>query len=224
MTAPGSGRPERVYLEHGRHHVLACAVDWPGWCGYGTSQESALAALTARAPRYALLAQTADIPFPADAERGFQVIERLTGSATADLGAPGLVPACDGRPADAVTARRNATLLTAAWAAFYQVSGGRSTSRLVDHVISADVASARKLGLRRRQPSMRDAAALVALREDITAVIGRPSDGRLVAPRGWPARYAARQIAWHVIDHIWQIEDRGPGDGIHGLRYGAAVS
>ena len=24
----------------------------------------------------------------------------------------------------------------------------------------------------------------------------------------WPARYAARRIAWHVLDHAWEIEDR----------------
>lgn len=224
MTAWESSRPVRVYLERGRQHVLACAADWPGWCGYGASQESALAALASRAPRYALLAEMADIPFPADAQRTFQVIEWLSGSPTAGFGAPGLVPACDGEPVDAVTAQRHATLLTAAWAAFYQASGGRTTSRLVDHVIGADVASARKLGLRRRRPSMRDAAGLVALREDITAVIGRPSDGRPVAPRGWPARYAARHIAWHVIDHMWEVEDRGPAGSIHGRRYSAAVS
>lgn len=25
---------------------------------------------------------------------------------------------------------------------------------------------------------------------------------------GWPARYAARRIAWHALDHAWEIEDR----------------
>ncbi|WP_433360649.1 hypothetical protein [Streptosporangium sp. CA-115845] len=24
----------------------------------------------------------------------------------------------------------------------------------------------------------------------------------------WPVRYAARRIAWHVIDHLWEMEDR----------------
>ena len=223
MTGWADSGPVAVYLEHGRQYVLACAVDWPGWCRYGRSQESALEALASCARRYALLAEMADIPF-GQARPAFAVIERLAGSATADFGAPGLIPACDLQAVDAATARRHAILLTAAWAAFYQVSGGRPTSRLVDHVISADVASARKLGIRRRQPSMRDAAGIVALREEISAVIGHPSDGRPVVPRGWPARYAARQIAWHVIDHSWEIEDRGPAGGIHGLRRSAAVS
>ena len=25
---------------------------------------------------------------------------------------------------------------------------------------------------------------------------------------GWPARYAAHRIAWHALDHLWEIEDR----------------
>jgi hypothetical protein len=24
----------------------------------------------------------------------------------------------------------------------------------------------------------------------------------------WPARYALRRIAWHVLDHAWEIEDK----------------
>jgi hypothetical protein len=221
----GDWGPVTVYLEQGRRYVLACAVDWPGWCSYGTSEQKALEALISCAPRYALIARTADIPFPeipfpeiphrdirnpgCDISM-FQVAERLAGSASADHGAPGLVPACDALPVDAPTAQRSATLLTAAWAVFYQVSGGQSTSRLVDHVIDADVASARKLGIRRRRPSSRDTAGIVSLREGITAVVGKPSDGSPAITRGWTTRYAARQIAWHVIDHIWQIEDSGP--------------
>jgi hypothetical protein len=31
-------------------------------------------------------------------------------------------------------------------------------------------------------------------------------------PKGWPPRYAARRIAWHALDHAWEIEDRSePG-------------
>src|SRR5438067_302187 len=28
--------------------------------------------------------------------------------------------------------------------------------------------------------------------------------------RGWPVRYAARRMAWHVLDHAWEMEDRVP--------------
>ena len=40
-------------------------------------------------------------------------------------------------------------------------------------------------------------------------MLGTPSDGeRLVEPKGWPQRYAAQRIAWHVLDHAWEMQDR----------------
>ena len=35
-----------------------------------------------------------------------------------------------------------------------------------------------------------------------------PSDGSPLAGRSWTARYAARRIAWHALDHAWEMEDR----------------
>jgi hypothetical protein len=36
----------------------------------------------------------------------------------------------------------------------------------------------------------------------------------------WPPRHAARRIAWHVLDHAWEMEDRSVtsagGAGIDG--------
>jgi hypothetical protein len=26
--------------------------------------------------------------------------------------------------------------------------------------------------------------------------------------RGWTPRYAVRRFAWHVLDHVWEIEDK----------------
>jgi hypothetical protein len=40
------------------------------------------------------------------------------------------------------------------------------------------------------------------------AVIRRPSDGAPIAGRKWTTRYAAHRIAWHALDHAWEIEDR----------------
>ena len=42
-----------VYLEVGKKRTFAGAVDWPGWCRSGRSDEDAIAALLASAPRYA---------------------------------------------------------------------------------------------------------------------------------------------------------------------------
>src|SRR5438309_1771782 len=38
--------------------------------------------------------------------------------------------------------------------------------------------------------------------------IQRPSNGAALVEKGWPQRYAARRIAWHALDHAWEMQDR----------------
>jgi hypothetical protein len=220
-TDRSRGGPTSVYLEVGSRRVFACALDWPGWARSGRTEELALEALADYAPRYAAVAEQAAIVFPADAGDELQVVERLPGSATTDFGAPDAIASGDADPVGASQAERSASLLRASWAVFDLVAagapaelrkgprgGGRDRDKMVDHVVGAEAAYARKLGVRQRQPSIDDKAAIGALREAIVAVLGAPSDGTPPVPKGWPARYAARRIAWHVLDHAWEIQDR----------------
>jgi hypothetical protein len=91
--------------------------------------------------------------------------------------------------------------------------GGRDRDKIIDHVLGADAAYARKLGVRHREPAAGDTAAVAALRAEVLAVLSSPSDGTPPVPKGWPARYAARRIAWHALDHAWEIEDRSEPGG-----------
>jgi len=75
-------------------------------------------------------------------------------------------------------------------------------------VIGGETAYARKLGVRLKQPAIDDIAAIEELREAIAAVVGAPSDGSPVLPDGWTTRCAARRIAWHVLEHAWEMQDR----------------
>jgi hypothetical protein len=54
-------------------------------------------------------------------------------------------------------------------------------------------------------------AAITALRAAITEVLGRASDTAAPLPGRWPVRYAARRIAWHALDHAWEIADKSDG-------------
>jgi hypothetical protein len=81
---------------------------------------------------------------------------------------------------------------------------------MIDHVLGAEAAYARKLGVKHKQPTLEDTAAIAALRADLLAVLSAPSDGRPVVDNGWTVRYAARRIAWHVLDHLWETQDRVP--------------
>ena len=33
---------------------------------------------------------------------------------------------------------------------------------------------------------------------------------------GWTTAYAARRIAWHVLDHAWEMQDRRYAGGVAG--------
>ena len=38
-----------------------------------------------------------------------------------------------------------------------------------------------------------------------TPDLPEPSNARA---KPWPWRYAARRVAWHALDHAWEIEDK----------------
>jgi hypothetical protein len=219
-----SNRTERttVYLELGKKRVFACALEWPGWCRSGKSETQALETLAAYAERYAEVAQQAGIPFWTNLANDFQVVERLTGTpGYPDFGAPGSIATSDRLPLTADEAERQAALVRASWVILDRIAatapaelrkgprgGGRDRDKVVEHVLGAEAAYARQLGLKHRQPARDDAPAIAALRHEIVAVLSAASDGTPLRPKGWPSRYAARRIAWHVLDHAWEIEDR----------------
>jgi hypothetical protein len=210
---------ERVYLEVGRKKVFACSLRWPGWARSGRSEELALSALSEYADRYAEVCEVAGVRFAPGTE--FTIVERVAGDATTDFGAPGAVPEADRAPVGAAEARRSATLVRAAWDVFDRVAaasppwlrkgprgGGRDRDKMIDHVLGAEASYARKLGVKHKPPPLGDRDAVEALRTDLLAVLGVPSDGTAPVPKGWPTRYAARRIAWHILDHAWEMEDR----------------
>ncbi len=62
--------------------------------------------------------------------------------------------------------------------------------------------------MRLKRPAIDDIAAIEELREAIAAAVGAPSDGSPALQGGWTTRYAARRIAWHVLEHAWEMQDR----------------
>ena len=195
----------RVYLEIGRTWVFAGAIDWPGWCRRGKGEQGALDALLDYAGRYAAVAG------PEFAPGDIHVIDRLPGNSTTDFGAPDARGPWDDEPLEAAEAGRLAGLLEACWRTFDAVvagapaqlrkgprGGGRDRDAIFDHVREAERSYGRKIGVRLppRTPWPEQRAAFAqALREG--------------APGGsWPARYAVRRFAWHVLDHAWEIEDK----------------
>jgi hypothetical protein len=221
MTREGERMPARyeVTVERGAKRVFAGANAWPGWCRGGRTEEAALEALLTYGPRYARAVGRRRLGYvaPTDVDR-FRVVERLTGNATTDFGAPGVAPRSDGRPVDEEEARRLAAIMKACWSALDGAAaaadghglrtgprgGGRQLAAIVEHVANAEVAYLSKLGAR---PPAGDA------RATIVAVFASRARGELPerTPRSgvlWTPRYFMRRAAWHVLDHAWEIEDR----------------
>jgi len=212
--------PVPVVLEVGKRRTFATAVDWPGWCRPGKGDEAAVEALAEYADRYRAVALRAGARIPQWSGE-LDVVERVDGNATTDFGAPGVVSSHDRQGLTRGEAGRFARLVEAAWATLDDVAarapahlrkgprgGGRDRDAVVEHVVAADAAYARKLGLPLRAPAPSERAAVAEFRAAVVDRLSRPSDGSPPVLRGWPPRYAAHRFAWHALDHAWEIEDR----------------
>lgn len=194
--------------------MFASALAWPGWCRSGRTEEDALEVLAHYAKRYAAVPARAGVRFGVKAAKDFAVVDRVTGNATTDFGAPAIPAVAEGAPVDAREAKRMAALVAGSWDELADVvagapaelrkgprGGGRDRDKIVTHVADAEMAYARKLGIK----TVRDHS---AVRMALLDVLGRRSDAEPVVPGGWTRRYAARRIAWHALDHAWEIEDK----------------
>lgn len=214
-----------VTLEVMPKRTFATAADWPGWSRSGKSPDIALGSLIAYADRYAPIAHGAGVSLPTMADLEFVVDESAAGNATTEFGAPGRVSDLVRRALTAAEGASQARLVAAAWAFLDEVArsapevlrkgprgGGRDTSKILAHIRDAELAYAREIGIR-AQPRERtdetvERPADPGIRDAILDVVGQPSNGSPLADRRWTARYAAHRIAWHVLDHAWEIEDR----------------
>ena len=146
----------------------------------------------------------------------------MKGDATTDFGAPSTAAAVETQPATAKEAGRVATLLQAAWASLDEVvegapahlrkgprGGGRDRDPMYEHVLGAEQAYGGKIGVRAKHPPPADdPAAIRAMREAFLSVIRADRTGAPARERGWAPRYCARRLAWHALDHAWEIQDR----------------
>lgn len=212
-----------IYLESGAKRVFAAAVDWPGWARTGKTEVDAIAALAAYAPRFArvvrgVVPQFAQPTGAAD----LKVVRRLKGGSGTDFGVPSNELPSDKERVDETELTRLTQILEACWAAFDRAAesatghelrkgprgGGRDLDKIVAHVNEADAAYIAQLGSR----APKNAGARVLRAAMLGALRARVRGEEIADPtrvkKKWAPRYFARRVAWHVLDHAWEIEDR----------------
>lgn len=218
-----------VILEVGKTRTFASAPDWPGWCRMGRDEATALQALFEAGSRYAQILRPARLGFRAPLDvSAFVIVKRLTGDATTDFGAPSMAWPDDGQPIEPAELDRFQLVLKASWKAFDAAvtaatgrslrkgprGGGRDLTKIREHVCEVDAVYLRSLG---GKPKPRNGdnldQALAQVRQEILTTLLAASRGEIPerGPRGgsrWTPRYFVRRLAWHEIDHAWEIEDR----------------
>jgi hypothetical protein len=214
-------RPLRLFVEETPKKVYVSALDWPGLSRGAKTEDQAVELLLAAMPRYARVARSAGERFdPTDLD--LEVVERADGDAGTAFGIPAIVATADRESVDAREARRLASIVEASWAELAAVAatapealrkgprgGGRDRSKVVEHVERADQGYGMAMGIK---GSADTPDQLAHLRAAMLEALRQPSDGSAIGGKKWPPRYAARRVAWHALDHAWEIEDRTERD------------
>jgi hypothetical protein len=218
-----------VYLETGKKRAFTGALEWPGWCRSARNEGTALQTLFDYRLRYSQAIQSAQLGFepPVDLS-DFRLVERLEGDGTTDFGAPSIAPSVDDEPTSEEQLRRFQALLEALWRSFETTAraaegkelrkgprgGGRDLESIIRHVQGAEAAYLSRLG--GKVPGGEQGLGLwegfVPVHQAILAtLVLSPDELPATGPRGgkrWTARYFVRRTAWHLLDHLWEIEDR----------------
>jgi hypothetical protein len=218
-----SSLPVPVYLETAKTRVFAVVPAWPGWCRGGRSADAALQALVDYVPRYVLALRGAGLAFPSiNSVADLQVVASLPGNAVTEFGAPDRPLPGDELPVDAPELERMRAILHAAWQAFDRAvaaaqgkslrtgprGGGRSLEKMIAHNNGAEEAYLTALG-GKAKPGTSDADLRLVMLDTLAASVR--GEIPALGPRGgkrWSPRFFVRRVAWHALDHAWELEDR----------------
>jgi hypothetical protein len=218
-----------VYLEIGKTRVFAGALDWPGWCRSGRDEASALQVFIEYGSRYAKVLRDTGLQISLPSSISDLVVaERLAGNSTTDFGAPAIAPSADLQPMNADELGRSQIILKACWHELDDAirsangrelrkgprGGGRDLMRISEHVHEAEIAYLAALGRKFSPDPVKGSSQGVAeFRQEILAALAASACGEIPprGPRGglrWTPRFFVRRLAWHALDHAWEIGDR----------------
>jgi hypothetical protein len=214
----------RVIIEVGKkeRRVVAGAMDWPGLDRWGKTDDLAIEKLTSYIPRYTKVAKLARLGKEFAANRDDEIVERVTGSTSADYWGIAHVPSDIERevltPAEL---ERRLALLNACWSYFDATAervsaelrpgprgGGWTRDEIFRHIhLNEPEQFTRKVEVRTPREFMLTPNGRAEHREaTLDAIRAYNAEGK--AARSWPIQFLIRRIAHHVMDHAWEMEDR----------------
>jgi len=142
-----------------------------------------------------------------------------------------MAPSSDAQPLDDAEIQRFQALLQTCWRAFDAAvesakgvelrkgprGGGRNLEGIVQHLLGSDTGYLAQLGWKFKKDAENDLdEELRRTRQAMLKALESAARGEIPerGPRGgvrWTPRYFVRRSAWHVVDHVWEIEDRSNG-------------
>jgi hypothetical protein len=218
-----------IFLEVGQKRIFAVSAKWPGWTRSGRDEASAIQSLWDSATRYAKAMFLSGLGFHSpESTSDFNILGRLEGNVTTDFGAPDAQFPNDSESMGINELERSKVILNSCWKALDQAilaaqgkelkkgprGGGRDLDRIIRHVIEAEEGYLRVLGYK---PGNMDNASSIEkinhLRDKAFKGLEMAINGQIPreSPKGgnrWSPRFYIRRLAWHALDHAWEIEDR----------------
>ena len=199
-----------IYLEVAARKTFAMARTWPGWGRSAKSEQQAVDALAEYHPRYLVIAERAGHILPGP---DFEIAEVVVGGGATDFGVPSIVPNLDHEPSTIEELKRQIRLFQAGHEIFRTIAGsapvelrkgprggGRDTPEIVEHVMESERAYARQIGLKGGKAPIEGIHE--AVMERCLELAEHPQETK------WPLPYFLRRATWHVVDHLWEIEDK----------------
>ena len=214
----------RVILEVGKkeRRTVAGAMDWPGLDRWGKTDDLAIEKVTSYLPRYAGVAKLAGLAKKFALHRDVEIVERVTGSGSADYWGIAHVPSeIEREVLSPAELQRRLALLRACWNYFDSTAervsaelrpgprgGGWTRDEIIRHVyVNEPEQFTRKVEVRTpRDVVLTPDGRAVHREETLDAIRAYNVEGK--AARSWPIQFLIRRIAHHLMDHAWEMEDR----------------
>ena len=206
---------------------VAYAIDWPGLERNGKTREAALDHMDGYRARYATIARRAGYGDDFAAESATNVAIEYQGVGSTDFwGISFAHSEIDHEPMSSKELERQLALLDACWAEFDDIAlrvspelrkgprgGGRDRDHIVRHVLAGEIDWVKRLEIR---PDLHDivppdarqlfrAQISNAIRDLHSQGIG---ESRARGGPSWTHRFLIRHLAYHVMDHAWEMEDK----------------